>query len=99
VIDRENIYIATNELSILGPAVNGAQISAISKRDLIAGASKVHFVQFENLTIAGDIAFSVQPASAKSPAHQPPQTEIAGDKPCSRHLSGAHGPVSALIRH
>ena len=61
-IDRENIYIATNEFSILGPAVNGAQIYAISKRDLIAGASKVHFVQFENLTIAGDIAFSVQPA-------------------------------------
>jgi hypothetical protein len=61
-IDRENIYIATNEFSILGPAVNGAQIYAISKRDLITGASKVHFVQFENLTIAGDIAFSVQPA-------------------------------------
>jgi hypothetical protein len=61
-IDRENIYIATNEFSILGPAVNGAQIYAISKRDLIAGASKVHFVQFENLTIAGGIAFSVQPA-------------------------------------
>lgn len=61
-IDRENIYISTNEFSILGPAVNGAQIYAISKRDLIKGAAKVHFVQFENLTIAGGIAFSVQPA-------------------------------------
>ncbi len=65
-IDRENIYIATNEFSILGPAVNGAQVYAVSKRDLIAGAATVHFVQFENLTIAGGIAFSVQPAITQS---------------------------------
>jgi hypothetical protein len=61
-IDHQNIYIATNEFSILGPAANGAQIYAVSKSDLIAGAANVHFVQFENLTIAGDLAFSVQPA-------------------------------------
>jgi hypothetical protein len=61
-IDSENIYIATNEFSILGPQVNGAQVYALSKRDLIKGAAKVHFVQFENLTIAGESAFSVQPA-------------------------------------
>jgi hypothetical protein len=61
-IDRQNIYIATNEFSILGPQANGAQIYAISKLDLINGTANVHFVQFENLTIAGDMAFSVQPA-------------------------------------
>jgi hypothetical protein len=61
-IDRQNIYISTNEFSILGPQANGAQIYAVSKRDLIEGAGTVHFVQFENLTIAGDMAFSVQPA-------------------------------------
>ena len=65
-IDRENIYIATNEFSILGPQVNGAQIYAVSKRDLINRATDVHFVQFQNLTIAGDLAFSVQPALIKS---------------------------------
>lgn len=65
-IDRENIYIATNEFSILGPEANGAQVYAVSKRDLIKGAAKVHFVQFQNLTIAGDIAFSVQPALANA---------------------------------
>jgi hypothetical protein len=65
-IDRENIYIATNEFSILGPQANGAQIYAVSKRDLIKGAADVHFVQFQNLTIAGEIAFSVQPALTKS---------------------------------
>jgi hypothetical protein len=46
----------------VGPGANGAQIYAISKRDLINGAANVHFVQFENLTIAGHKAFSVQPA-------------------------------------
>jgi hypothetical protein len=61
-IDDENIYVSTNEFSILGPQANGAQIYAISKRDLIKGAADVHFVQFENLTIAGTMAFSVQPA-------------------------------------
>jgi hypothetical protein len=61
-IDSQNIYISTNEFSILGPQANGAQIYAVSKRDLINGAANVHFVQFENLTIAGDLAFSVQPA-------------------------------------
>jgi hypothetical protein len=65
-IDRHNIYIATNEFSILGPEANGAQIYAVSKSDLIAGAPNVHFVQFENLTIAGDIALSVQPAITQS---------------------------------
>jgi hypothetical protein len=61
-IDRQNIYISTNEFSILGPQANGAQIYAVSKRDLIKGAANVHFIQFENLTIAGNTAFSVQPA-------------------------------------
>jgi hypothetical protein len=61
-IDSQNIYISTNEFSILGPQANGAQIYALSKRDLINGAANVHFVQFENLTIAGNLAFSVQPA-------------------------------------
>jgi hypothetical protein len=65
-IDRENIYIATNEFSILGPQANGAQVYALSKRDLINSAANVHFVQFQNLTIAGNIAFSVQPAITHS---------------------------------
>jgi hypothetical protein len=61
-IDRDNIYISTNEFSILGPQFNGAQVYAVSKRDLIRGASNIHFVHFENLTIAGNQAASVQPA-------------------------------------
>ncbi len=61
-IDNANLYISTNEFSILGPEFNGAQIYAISKADLISGANKVHFVHFDNLSIGGDLATSVQPA-------------------------------------
>jgi hypothetical protein len=61
-IDGENIYVSTNEFSILGPQFNGAQVYAISKSDLISHESRVHFVHFENLTIGGTVATSVQPA-------------------------------------
>jgi hypothetical protein len=61
-IDQKNIYISTNEFSILGPQFNGAQIYAISKSDLVALAKTVHFVHFANLNIGGALAASVQPA-------------------------------------
>lgn len=61
-IDAVNLYITTNEFSILGSAFNGAQIYAISKPDLVSLSSTVHFVHFDNLSIGGSIATSVQPA-------------------------------------
>lgn len=62
-LDSENIYVSTNEFSILGPEFNGAQIYAISKSDLVSHASRVHFVHFDNLTVGGTVAASVQPAT------------------------------------
>ncbi|MDQ2717304.1 MAG: hypothetical protein M3Z08_20580 [Chloroflexota bacterium] len=62
-LDQDNIYVSTNEFSILGPQFNGAQIYAISKSELVALASSVHFVHFANLTIGGNLATSVQPAT------------------------------------
>lgn len=67
-IDQENVYISTNEFSILGNAFNGAQIYALSKDQLFALSQQVHFVHFDNLTIGGAIAASVQPATASSDA-------------------------------
>lgn len=61
-IDQFNLYVSTNEFSILGPQFNGAQIYALSKSDLISLARSVHFVHFDNLGIGGAIATSVQPA-------------------------------------
>ena len=61
-IDQYNVYISTNEFSILGPQFNGAQIYAISKSQLVALSTSVNVVHFGNLTIGGSIAASVQPA-------------------------------------
>jgi len=61
-IDQDNVYISTNEFSILGTQFNGAQIYAISKSELVALSQSVHFVHFGNLSIGGTIAASVQPA-------------------------------------
>lgn len=60
-IDQDNLYVTTNEFSILGPQFNGAQVYAFSKKDMVAG-TPVHFAHFANLTIGGTIAASVQPA-------------------------------------
>jgi hypothetical protein len=61
-IDRENIYVSTNEFPLAVPGFNGAQIYAISKSDLVSLPANVHFVHFDNLNIGGTVAFSVQPA-------------------------------------
>lgn len=61
-LDQQNFYISTNEFSILGTQFNGAQIYAISKSELVKLSHTVHFVHFDNLTIGGAIATSVQPA-------------------------------------
>jgi hypothetical protein len=60
-IDQDNLYVTTNEFSILGPQFNGAQVYAISKKDLVAGVP-AHFAHFGNLHIGGTFAASVQPA-------------------------------------
>jgi hypothetical protein len=68
-IDGQNLYVTTNEFSILGEQFNGAQIYAFAKKDLVALSSTVHFARFMNLSIGGSVASSVQPAlSAGTPA-------------------------------
>jgi hypothetical protein len=61
-IDQYNVYISTDEFSILGPQFNGPQIYAVSKSDLVKSSKVVHFVHFGNLSIGGTIPVSVQPA-------------------------------------
>ena len=65
-IDQQNIYVSTNEFSILGANFNGAQIYAISKSQMLALAASVNFVHFGNLGIGGVVAGSVQPAITNS---------------------------------
>jgi hypothetical protein len=64
-IDAQNVYITTNEFSLLGPQYNGAQIYAIAKSQLATAgppSSPANFVHFDNLSIGGAVASSVQPA-------------------------------------
>jgi hypothetical protein len=61
-IDRNNLYVTTDEFSINGPEFNGAQIYAIDKNDLVNARASAHFVHFGPLSSGGTLAFSVQPA-------------------------------------
>jgi hypothetical protein len=61
-IDASNIYVSTDEFSILGPEFNGGQIYAISKSDLVKHRSNVHFVHYQDLSIGGALVFAVEPA-------------------------------------
>jgi hypothetical protein len=67
-IDASNIYISTDEFSILGPQFNGGQIYAISKSDLVHHRSHVHFVHYKDLSIGGALALAVEPAVTSGPA-------------------------------
>ena len=59
---RFNLYVATDEFSILGPAFNGDQIYAFALKDLVAGKPAVHFAHFSKLKIGGEPANTIQPA-------------------------------------
>ena len=61
-IDASNIYISTDEFSILGPEFNGGQIYAISKSDLVRHREDVHFVHYKDVSIGGSLALAVEPA-------------------------------------
>ena len=67
-IDASNIYISTDEFSILGPEFNGGQIYAISKSDLVSHSANVHFVNYKNLSLGGSLVFAVEPAITFGPA-------------------------------
>ncbi|MFI5037358.1 MAG: hypothetical protein ACHP93_02665 [Solirubrobacterales bacterium] len=68
-IDGQNLYVTTNEFSIVGEQFNGAQIYAIAKKDLVSLSPALHFAHFANLSIGGSVASSVQPAlSAGTPS-------------------------------
>ncbi len=62
-IDAQNVYISTNEFTSDETGFNGAQLYAVSKSQLVSGASSPGMATFENLTVAGGPGFHVQPAN------------------------------------
>ncbi len=94
-IDAFNLYVATDEFSILGPAFNGDQIYAFALKDLVAGKPVVHFAHFSKLKIAGAPANTIQPAitTGEAPAeylmNSIDPTETEGDTVGVWALTGA----------
>ncbi|MGI8702480.1 MAG: hypothetical protein ACR2JU_15000 [Nocardioidaceae bacterium] len=62
-INKKNVYISTNEFTGDFSGFNGTQLYAVSKSQLVAGRSSVNRVTFENLSVAGTLAYHVQPAN------------------------------------
>ena len=65
--DEHGIYLTTNEFPFSG-GFNGAQIYAISKRDLVRGAANVTYVQIDTKDhlLEGNPGFTVWPAVSPS---------------------------------
>ena len=61
-IDAFNLYVTTDEFSILGPSFNGDQLYAFALKDLVGAKPAVHFAHFSKLKIAGEPTSSIQPA-------------------------------------
>ncbi len=73
-VDRNGVYLTTNEYEFFGDAYIGAQIYAISNAQLASGASSISVTQFDTSTAApgGKPGFTVWPA-------QSPATQFADD--------------------
>jgi hypothetical protein len=62
--DQYNIYFVPNEFQLLnGSGFNGSIIYAVAKSDLIAGVATPNVAKFSNLSVAGTLAYHLQPAA------------------------------------
>jgi hypothetical protein len=62
-VDQYNVYLLPNEFQNFGSGFNGSQIYAIAKSDLIGGNPAPNVVHFGGLSVAGVIAYHLQPAN------------------------------------
>jgi hypothetical protein len=61
--DANGVYLSTNEFPLFASGFNGAQIYAVSKRELEAGGPAT-LVHYYDLPLAEGLSYSVQPASS-----------------------------------
>jgi hypothetical protein len=64
--DKYGFYVSTNSFPIFAPGFNGAVLYAISKSQLVAGASAPTIVTTTVPTLAEGQAYSIQPATTPS---------------------------------
>ncbi len=63
-VDQYNVYLLPNEFQLSGAGgFNGSQIYVVSKADLINGNPTPNVVHFGGLSLAGVIAYHLQPAN------------------------------------
>lgn len=62
-VDTHNIYVSTNEFNQTGTTFNGAQLYAVSKPQLVAGAKVVNVASYQDLSAGGTVGYHVQPAN------------------------------------
>lgn len=67
-IDAFNLYVSTDEFSILGPQFNGGQLYAFAKGDLVSLKPHIHFAHFADLNIAGVQTLAIEPAITNGPS-------------------------------
>jgi hypothetical protein len=63
-MDANGYFLTTNEYSWFSNGYNGAQIYAMSKRQLTSGGVAINVVHVDNLSAAGNPSFTVWPANA-----------------------------------
>ncbi len=78
-IDAHNLYITTDNFSILGPQFYGSNVYAISKKDLTSLSETVHFAVFFGLKQEGVPALAPQPAITTGAA--PAEYMLANNDP------------------
>lgn len=61
-LDAANVYVASNEFPISGPNYDGAQIFAVSRSQLAAGAPAPYVAVFRHLAVSGLPVLSLEPA-------------------------------------
>ena len=68
-VDQYNVYLLPNEFQNFGPGFNGSQIYVIAKSDLINGVTSPNVVHYSGLSVAGVIAYHLQPANEHTSAN------------------------------
>jgi hypothetical protein len=80
-LDAFNVYLSGNEFSINGNAFDGAVLFAVNRSDLETGAFSPRSRAFPRLTIAGNLAFAVQPAFTVAPSSSTPEYFLSSIDP------------------
>jgi hypothetical protein len=65
-IDKNNVYISVDQFGSSASLETGADLFALSKSQLVAGASTVNIAEFLNLSLAGIGITALQPAITNS---------------------------------